>query len=100
MKCKDEVRAGMALLDDYYGDDRWVDKIDLPSLSLTSIRHCVLGQLFGSYGVGTMKLADAGHPVRSDLPFMPGWGMTTTWMLAIRRRRKARRKRMTDALAA
>lgn len=41
------VARGVEFLDSY--DPEWVDKIDLPSLQLSSCYRCVLGQLLGDY---------------------------------------------------
>src|SRR5258707_5143969 len=45
-----EVRAGIALLDEK--DPGWRDKFNPSELRMAGSRHCVLGQTFGSYGLG------------------------------------------------
>jgi hypothetical protein len=45
-----EIERGIAWLDEVNPD--WRDKINLGTLALSSLDHCVLGQVFGSYEEG------------------------------------------------
>src|SRR5215212_6502587 len=64
---KTTVEAGAALLDNE--NPGWHRKIDCDTLRLQSCYDCMLGQLFGSYGDGILKLN-----LRSGAPF--GFALT------------------------
>lgn len=49
------VKRGIALLEEQYGPG-WVDKIDMNALSLSNGSRCILGQVYGNYGVGYGKM--------------------------------------------
>lgn len=66
---KPAVARGAGFLDDWHAAPLWRPQIDLTILDLGHSDRCVLGQLFGGYGVGL----DALH-VRAraaDLGFAP-----------------------------
>lgn len=46
---QDKIDAGAEALTAQFFSDNWVDGIDLDSLDLGHIFHCVLGQLFGGF---------------------------------------------------
>lgn len=48
------VAAGVALLDSL--DSEWVRKIDLPTLDVSSLGSCVLGQVYDDYSEGLVAL--------------------------------------------
>ena len=50
----ERAAAGAALLDEREPD--WYSKIDCANLEITSGTRCVLGQLYGGYGVGVTRL--------------------------------------------
>lgn len=59
----DEIKAGMALLDEKAPG--WREKIDLEELDLGECHACILGQVFGHYNAGKRALAEADNePVR------------------------------------
>lgn len=45
------VLKGAELLDEH-GPENWREMIDIGTLSITSCERCVLGQVFGGYGIG------------------------------------------------
>ena len=56
-----QIEAGVAYLDEHYGRDVWLPRIDLDILTLDSNSRCIIGQLEGSYaGTGiSNETADA-----------------------------------------
>lgn len=55
------VRKGTALLNEWEKEgvpelQNWINHLDLDHLNISCNRHCVLGQLFGSFGVGIIVL--------------------------------------------
>lgn len=83
------VKAGVDLLDREFGAS-WRDKVDVSMLSLTSSYNCVLGQLYGHYGIGLDKLSlsdgeeSYSHGFNSTYDEDPGNAVTkAAWMRII-----------------
>jgi hypothetical protein len=70
----DRVEAGLAALKERYGDD-WIDKIDPVRLDLSHGSRCVLGQVYGDYGMGQQALGIDETGAR-DFGFQQGKGVT------------------------
>ena len=51
---KARVERGAALLD--AKQPGWAPRIDVPTLDMSNCFHCVLGQAYGSYGIGVRAL--------------------------------------------
>lgn len=51
----ERVRAGVQLLDACNSPD-WRDRINIVRLDLSDVSMCVLGQVYGSYGLGVRRL--------------------------------------------
>lgn len=51
---RERVEAGVNLLDQKVPG--WAERIDVYTLNIASTRCCVLGQLFGDFGLGLFKL--------------------------------------------
>ncbi len=54
----DKVKAGVMLLDGYFGKQDWRSEIDIDRLQMDEVNLCVIGQLFGDYYRGLEKLSD------------------------------------------
>jgi hypothetical protein len=59
-KIKERVIKGIALLTEEYGEN-WPDKIDTTYMTLSSGSSCVLGQVYGDYHVGLVRLGIEGE---------------------------------------
>lgn len=46
------VKRGIAVLNDHFGENIWVEDVNLDWLSMFSEYRCILGQLFGDYWSG------------------------------------------------
>lgn len=55
MSAAERAAAGAALLDEKRPG--WSEAIDCAMLDIATGRHCVLGQLYGTYGDGLSKLS-------------------------------------------
>lgn len=74
---QDLAEAGAKFLDEN-GPQNWRDKIQPAELELSSSTDCVLGQLYGDYGVGLASLRINGFQER-ELGF-DGRTSTMTWL--------------------
>lgn len=73
---KSRVERGVAALRAYYGNDDWVERIDLGMLQLARVDNCVLGQLFGDYHEGLAALYGSplyGSPLLGNKPQRDGF---------------------------
>lgn len=50
------VKRGIDILNGHFGENVWVDDIDLDKLNMDNALYCILGQLFGDYGSGRFTL--------------------------------------------
>jgi len=64
----EKVQRGIALLDEQ--SPGWRGKINTISLDINSIEHCVLGQIYGNFGLGTFDLQI--QYASEDFGFMTG----------------------------
>lgn len=69
------IEKGFAFLDENIGKD-WVDDINLTDLDMSNTGNCILGQLYGSFGLGTDVIQfargislDEACDVRAELGF-------------------------------
>lgn len=85
----ERVARGAALLDDFYGSDRWVDKVSLLRLDITHRHDCVLGQVFGHYRTGMRSL---GINRLYEYGFSGFLKAERAWKSEIRQRRNARQE--------
>ena len=53
-KYQQAVTDGIKLLNKQF--PRWKRRIKLEKLHMASSQHCILGQLYGSYGIGVNKI--------------------------------------------
>jgi hypothetical protein len=74
----ERVKRGIARLEEY-GYTDWWERIDLPSLDMADQFRCVLGQLFGNYGHGTVKLSLNGAGA-VNCGFNSDVGSTVVWL--------------------
>lgn len=90
----DRVKRGVEFLNENYPG--WEDDIDLDKLSMRSCKHCILGQLFGSYRTGFRSISlqannlykygfEAIHTGTAD--HRKYAFLTMTWITAIKNRR-------------
>lgn len=56
MHVKDIVSRGIDALNDYWGGTGWLVDIDLTTLDMADPERCVLGQIWGGFGIGSMAL--------------------------------------------
>ena len=68
---KTVTRHGFALLSDFFGNESWMNKIDVENLDNSGDKESVLGQLFGSYQSGINILS--AHRVMTIYPEMYGF---------------------------
>lgn len=57
-EARERVKLGAALLDAVRGDD-WRSMINLDTLSIKSVKSCILGQIYGDYFDGHRILSEA-----------------------------------------
>ncbi len=81
-----KVANSMAALDALW--PKWVDKIDLDTLSMSDSRRCILGQIAGDYVPAVYMEHDVldGKSLNDDLFLF--WGGTNEWKDAIIERRR------------
>lgn len=66
-RVKEQVLAGLDLLNERYGPD-WVENIDPAVLLMESGNRCVLGQVYGDYSDGLSKL-EIGDDYHNGQPY-------------------------------
>jgi len=69
---EEQVREGIAYLD-ACNDHSWRRAVNWDMLDMRNEQLCVLGQLYGSYGLGLMKLGIEGIDVHTTLPSSLGF---------------------------
>lgn len=80
MSFKTQVESGARLLDNKNAD--WLDKIDFTVLDLASGKECVLGQVFGSYDSGLVKVGIYSSAAAQSYGFNASWdydGLAKAW---------------------
>ena len=84
---KVRIARGMELLD--RENPSWCDKIELKSLDVGNVGHCVLGQVYGEYIDGVGALGIAFHTERHGFMWLNSdsvMGLTRSWKKAIKER--------------
>lgn len=88
MSVIDEVKKGIALLDSKV--EGWRERIDVSKLDMASGDSCIVGQVFGSYGVGLDALGiESGrgygfYPAYSNDPTVANFnGLRSEWIIQL-----------------
>lgn len=79
------TEQGAALLDQK--SPGWYEHVDTKSLRVVDPKRCVLAQVFGCYGKGTVKVG-----IRGDEAYsygFAGYGLDRKWIKEIKKRRKS-----------